>query len=98
MVASSSMCVSVSRGKPPENKTSILRPGTPHRLRASVRTESSMLRAPNCASALNMEENGEELPLVPKGLVPDESADEATSTGLRIGIDGGGLHAIHRRL
>jgi hypothetical protein len=42
----------VVKGKPPENRITILRPGTLRRFLARLRTASSMLRAPKSASAL----------------------------------------------
>ena len=78
IVAVNSDSLSVVNGKPAENSTNILRPGTPRRFLARLRTERSILRAPKSASALLMEENGDEIPAEP---VDGDSPAEATSTG-----------------
>jgi hypothetical protein len=57
IVAVSSDSFSGLTGKPPENKTNILRPGTLRRFFAKLRIASSMVRAPKSASALLNEDN-----------------------------------------
>src|SRR5271163_4609012 len=60
MVAVNSDSLSLVIGKPAEKRTIILRPGTPRRFFARLRTASSMVRAPKSASALLIEENAVE--------------------------------------
>src|SRR5580704_17536053 len=82
IVAVSSDSLSLVNGKPEENSTTIFRPATPRRFFARLRTESSMLLAPKSASALLIEENGEDVPdVLPNGPVDGESPAEATWTG-----------------
>src|SRR5437588_51840 len=52
MVAVSSDWFSCVNAKPPENSTTIFRPGLERRFFARLRTASSMLRAPKSAAAL----------------------------------------------
>lgn len=52
MVAVNSDWFSLVNGKPPENRITILRPGTLRRFLARLRTASSMLRAPKSDAAL----------------------------------------------
>src|SRR5882757_3287485 len=56
IVAVNSDSFSGVNAKPPENNTTILRPGVPRRFLAKLRTAISMLRAPKSASALLREE------------------------------------------
>src|SRR5580704_12457939 len=77
IVAVSSDSLSLVSGNPPENKTTIFRPGTPRRFLARLRMARSMLRAPKSAAAFVSEED----PMVgpaPSGVL---EALEATVTG-----------------
>jgi hypothetical protein len=56
MVAVSSDWFSCVSGNPPENSTTIFRPGMERRFFARLRTASSMLRAPKSAAALPSDE------------------------------------------
>ena len=56
MVAVSSDWFSCVSGKPPENSTTIFRPGMERRFFAKLRTASNMLRAPKSAAALPKDE------------------------------------------
>jgi len=76
MVAVSSDWFSCVSGKPPENSTTILRPGTERRFFARLRIASSMLRAPKSAAALPSDGPNEDKP------------DEATVTGTSGGAFG----------
>jgi hypothetical protein len=79
IVAVSSDWLSVVSGKPDEKSTTILRPGTPRRFFARLRTDSSMLLAPKSASALLIEEKGEDVAAdPPNGLADGESPADAT--------------------
>jgi hypothetical protein len=57
IVAVSSDSFSFVTGNPPENKTTIFRPGTLRRFFARLRIARSMLRAPKSAAALFSEGN-----------------------------------------
>src|SRR5450432_3951825 len=60
MVAVNSDSFWVFNANPPENRMTILRPGTLRRFFARLRTASSMLRAPKSASAVLREVSPEE--------------------------------------
>src|SRR5215467_2159426 len=75
IVAVSSDSFSGVRANPDENRTSILRPGTPRRFFARLRIASSMVRAPKSASALL----SDEMPLA--GSDCGESPADATVRG-----------------
>src|SRR5258707_9365778 len=63
MVAVSSDWFSVVSGNPPENSTTIFRPGMARRFLAKLRTASNMLRAPKSASALPSDKPNEDSPV-----------------------------------